>query len=128
MGIRKYLMIVLMLLFVGCNAIKIADNYSHDKKVDVYFNSKYKKELEKNDIKIVKCVLIDDKIVPLYYDKFVANLYNSLIYIKYVNSVHGYSVYFDSSYKFKNKQEFIQDLDKCMVTLSVIERNKETWK
>jgi hypothetical protein len=128
MDIKKIYMFLIALLFVGCNGIKIVDNYTHDKSVDKYFNSKYKNELEKNDIKIIKCSLINDKIIPMYYDKFVVNTYNSLIYIKYLNNVHGYSVYFDSSYKFKNKQEFLSDLDTCMKTLSKIEENKKSWK
>jgi len=129
MDIKKILFMsfLVLMFFSGCK-VEIANNYTYDETVDKYFNSKYKSELIKNDIKIVKCVVIEHKMIPMYYDKFVVNTYNPLIYIKYINEKHGYAVYFDSAYKFKNKQEFINDLDTCMNNISKIETNRKSWK
>jgi len=125
--IKKLLIFIFVLFFLNACKLYVADNYTHEKSIDKYFNSKYKNELIKNDIKIVKCVIINKKIVPMFYDKFVVNAYNSLIYIKYINDQKGYIVYFDVSYKFNNKKQFISDLDECLKNVSVIEENRKSW-
>lgn len=119
----KIVYIVFLFLFVGCTD----SEFTEDNSISSYVLEKYSETLKRENVKFLKCLQLKDGTFSVNYTTDMRdNSFPSIIRFDYISQ--NYNVYFDSSYKNKNKQQLLNDIDSCVNEWNTLFEAKKTWK
>jgi len=117
-----YLLLVSFML-TACNQQLFKEHETITNHVD----TNYKDELNKENVKLFKCVPMKDGAFRVHYT--VIHTDNAFpATIRFDNLNDNYKVYFDEAYLSTPQSQVIGDIDACMVAWRSLKDAKKTWK
>lgn len=120
---KLFLLLPLMILFVGCTDSEFIEN----EEITKYAEDKYFETLKKDEVKFLKCLPNKNGTMTATYTTDARdNSFPSTIRFDYINQT--YNVYFDKAYKNGLKQRVLDDVDSCMNSYNALKEAKSTWK